>query len=522
MRPIELYCLSMRYLKISFKLAMSSVSAIKFPSKVSESDILSLFPHFSIGIVRIICSTNLQAGSLIDKSIRVPTLLHAKPVSDIIFSSNTFSIEKAQEKAQELKDLKNKLDDVEIRKWKEHTLSTCITRNIVSKLRTEIGAEMPTKAWAKMYEMLHVYDLIDDLISSSSDNTELNSLHLCEAPGAFICATNHFLKNKFPNIVWQWLGFTLNPYYSGNCGRDIVSCDVFIKETMNNWYFGKNLTGNICDLENITGIWNRAKDMGKVMFVTADGSFDCSGDPNNQESTVVQLHFCEVVTALGVLQEGGAFVLKIFTFFEHSSLGILSLLSSHFHKVWICKPFTSIASNGETYVICKGFKGISNHLLETLLAFTGKNWPCFSNGKQKALIPLGVFHEEGLQSMVAGACYFADLQMQAIKNNLKLFQHISMKQMQQIKMMQTLVSEAWLQCYAVKPIQSYQRVVQQVKITFVNYKRKHPDKDCNISETAKKIMRNMGHEEGRGLGKNCQGITKPLTAIKRPMRSGLS
>jgi hypothetical protein len=38
--------------------------------------------------------------------------------------------------------------------------------------------------------------------------------------------------------------------------------------------------------------------MGPVDLVTADGSIDCSGSPNEQEEIVAQLHFCEVTSLL--------------------------------------------------------------------------------------------------------------------------------------------------------------------------------------------------------------------------------
>lgn len=38
--------------------------------------------------------------------------------------------------------------------------------------------------------------------------------------------------------------------------------------------------------------------------MTADGSVDCSLEPENQELTVAPLNFCETVTALQILSEG--------------------------------------------------------------------------------------------------------------------------------------------------------------------------------------------------------------------------
>ncbi len=59
--------------------------------------------------------------------------------------------------------------------------------------RKKVEPEMCTIAFAKMYEMLEAYQLVRYY---PDHGNKFNSLHLCEAPGAFICATNHFIKSR--------------------------------------------------------------------------------------------------------------------------------------------------------------------------------------------------------------------------------------------------------------------------------------------------------------------------------------
>ena len=186
----------------------------------------------------------------------------------------------------------------------------------------------------------------------------------------------------------------------------MVEDDGFINETPENWFFGQDNTGDMRLPHNISATWERAAKMGQVLVVTADGSIDCSASPSEQEEVVAQLHYCEAVAAIGALAKGGAFVLKVcislarsdvsryaclhqhkplthththththtqmITLFEHSSICLVHLLSGVFEYTSICKPTMSNPGNSETYIVCKGFKGVDEQYKLTLLSFTGK------------------------------------------------------------------------------------------------------------------------------------------------------
>ena len=44
------------------------------------------------------------------------------------------------------------------------------------------------------YELLHRFDVLPD-------TPTVNTLHLCEGPGAFVAATNHFLRTRFGDAL---------------------------------------------------------------------------------------------------------------------------------------------------------------------------------------------------------------------------------------------------------------------------------------------------------------------------------
>lgn len=138
--------------------------------------------------------------------------------------------------------------------------------DVVRHLRSKYQPEMCTVAWAKMYETIVTYDLFDAAKLQAS--TRVATAHLCEAPGrrccctlvlrsgrelhtqtntesfayvhlynmtlhltlpgAFICATNHYLKTQLSHIQWDWRALTLNPYHEGNDYKDMISDDALI------------------------------------------------------------------------------------------------------------------------------------------------------------------------------------------------------------------------------------------------------------------------------------------------------
>ena len=98
------------------------------------------------------------------------------------------------------------------------------------------------------------------------DHQPFRTVHVCEAPGAFICATNFYHQLYWEEKQrsarpqqrsWEWTGLSLNPYYEGNDQEAMVDDDRLIIETLDRWYFGEDNSGNILDTKNIQGLWKR-------------------------------------------------------------------------------------------------------------------------------------------------------------------------------------------------------------------------------------------------------------------------
>ena len=348
-----------------------------------------------------------------------------------------------------------------------------------------------------------------------------------------------------------------------------VEDDAFINETREHWYFGRDNSGDMRLPINIAGTWEKIKEKGPVMLVTADGSIDCSGAPDEQEAMVAQLHFCEAVAALGALDKGGSFVLKMFTLGEHSSICLVYLLSCFFDETSVCKPTMSTPGNSETYIVCKGFRGISEEYKLALLKHTGPSWPQDMDGQDLAIIPRSFIATSWLEHFVQAAKYFAELQGAVIKRNLRLFDEFSPAEGRRIHQARHLIVTEWMRRYRIFQIHPGQRIAGKRltgaggsnRIGGEGAKRKRDEGNLaerwakkedrasvrggevqledfenlvtderavkrqkttetkesyvQISDFARRQMEKMGHKEGAGLGKDGTGIQEPIEATSK-------
>ncbi|XP_059848463.1 cap-specific mRNA (nucleoside-2'-O-)-methyltransferase 2 [Hypanus sabinus] len=312
--------------------------------------------------------------------------------------------------------VKDQLSDKDLEKWHPHTRSTNWAGKIISRVRQSTNAELCTQAWCKFYEVLGTFPVLPEAALQAG---KLNSVHLCEAPGAFITSLNHYLRSNYASCDWKWVANTLNPYHEGNDMGTMIADDRLIVGTLSRWYFGPDDTGNVMDRRHLEGLIEFTRDQGMetIHLVTADGSVDCQDDPGEQEARVAPLHYCEAVTALRLLSPGGSLVLKMFTLFERPSACLIYLLNCCFEQVHVFKPATSKAGNSEVYIVCLEYRGrsvLGSHLEELERGF-GPGLPRDSALARSALPPTFLRQLEDCCSV------FHQHQTTTIRENLRLF-----------------------------------------------------------------------------------------------------
>ncbi|XP_074055205.1 cap-specific mRNA (nucleoside-2'-O-)-methyltransferase 2 [Macrotis lagotis] len=356
-----------------------------------------------------------------------------------------------------MNEVKNLLSDKNLEDWHQHTSFTNRAGKIIPHVKKIVNAELCTQAWCKFHEVLCSFPLIPQ---EAFQNGELNSIHLCEAPGAFIASLNHYLRSHNIPCDWNWVANTLNPYHEANDNLMMIMDDRLIANTLPWWYFGPDNTGDIMTLKHLTGLQNFISNMSPVHLVTADGSFDCQGNPGEQEALVSPLHYCEVVTALMTLSSGGSFVLKMFTLFEHCSINLMYLLNCSFEEIHVFKPATSKAGNSEVYVVCLYYLGREaiHPLLTKMMQHFG------TEIINKALFPQHAIPESFLKRHEECCVFFHKHQLETISENIRLFESINEVEQTKLNNLRDCAVEHFMQKFQMKYLSRNSWLVKKSKI----------------------------------------------------------
>lgn len=206
------------------------------------------------------------------------------PQEDIFFSTGR---DEHNQQLQVIKSIlnhvKSKLNDFQIAEWSRHTRNRNAAQPIIQYLKNEMHCEFVTQAFAKFFECVSAYPMVNNV------GEVFQSVHLCEAPGAFVSSLNHYLKlhhpktevsylslpqsvyNLIPLLQFRWRASTLNPYFEGNSISDTILDDRLISQTLENWIFGDDYDGDILQEGNIRSLIKYCESLGEIHLVTADG-----------------------------------------------------------------------------------------------------------------------------------------------------------------------------------------------------------------------------------------------------------
>ena len=250
----------------------------------------------------------------------------------------------------------------------------------------------------------------------------------------------------------------MNPYFEGNSINNTILDDRLISHTLENWIFGEDYDGDILNEGNIRSLIKYCKSLGEINLVTGDGSIDCLDQPENQEEFVAKLHLAEIIVSLAILADNGSMLVKMFTFFEISSVSMLYILNCCFKELHIFKPATSKEGNSEVYVIGIGFKKnvLTDEIIEKMI----------SNFKDdtKVLLPLEMIPQSFQDQVVETARVFMNLQVGVIEGNIRTFRKYDKQERDRIKNMKALMVDEYVKLYKVATIRDDQKILHGLQV----------------------------------------------------------
>lgn len=105
-----------------------------------------------------------------------------------LFDTLPYEFESLQGVKLELNKVKSQLNEFNLNEWHDHTSNRSLGKCIVYEMK-KTRAELVTLAFCKFFEILKQFRIVKGPVS--------NSIHLCEAPGAFVASLNYFLHLNF-------------------------------------------------------------------------------------------------------------------------------------------------------------------------------------------------------------------------------------------------------------------------------------------------------------------------------------
>lgn len=251
---------------------------------------------------------------------------------------------------------KSALDSIPSDRFRTITNALDPFRNLRRDVKQKYGAKNPSNAFLKGYEMFYRYKIYDN-------HEKLVTFHAAEFPGSILLATAHYLGANDPDVEWDWYASS----FIGNAtdGDDYLDDTYHLyKNYPEKWFMDHEHNG---DLTNVEYIQYLQENLGNSIDVyTSDLGLDTSDNPNEQEMIQARGNFGQILAGLVTLKIGGTLLTKQFTMFEPFTVSLMIILSGLFEELSIVKPSTSKSANSESYVLAKGYRGISDCLLEEL------------------------------------------------------------------------------------------------------------------------------------------------------------
>lgn len=321
-----------------------------------------------------------------------------------------------------------------------------------------------SRAYFKLWEVIGNTDVL-----ANFKEVPLTVANLAEGPGGFIhCLIDY--RKKQNGLDWNkdsYYGISLKIGEDGKAlDWDWPRAKEYFEYARSKGHkailsYGGDGTGNMFNVDNLTHFVTKDLDNQKCQLVTGDGGIELSTDKefDIQELANSPLFFAQILYCFHVQDKGGCFILKIYDVYYNITLQLILLLKLFYEKVSIVKPHTSRPASSEKYLVCEGFKGITDAQLDilkkTLHEWVGKLtvW----NGLDKSTFRESVFifdlKEESMEAFRKELAGFnkgiSDAQIARINKGLDLAQklRITPEAVHEVKKKQRDIAIEWCKDY---------------------------------------------------------------------------
>ena len=351
--------------------------------------------------------------------------------------------------------------------WNKLTDCIDLHRNLKRTISWLYKGEMVTNAWMKIYEVL------DNERIAINHKGGFKTFHLCEAPGAFILSTNHYLKSNTEVSSYDWYAQTLNPSSSKNKDkkRSVLKDDFgIISAYPNRWLYGRYNTGDITDPGTIYS-YKENPCLSDLDLITGDGGLKTPMHMfNEQERYVSKVIYGQVLTMLYLLPKGKDCIFKTFIpFTESITISLMYLLTILFKKVNVHKPLTSHPSSSEVYVVCRDYCGLEIDLRTKLFKVLTDFTPDISIFKK---IP-----SQFIKELERCSSLFVNRQIDSINRSLyyRYLYYDDYDMQKEVTNQREKSIEKWISKYKLKKIPQDQKIIVnkvRKKYRFVTNRRK--------------------------------------------------
>jgi len=192
---------------------------------------------------------------------------------------------------------------------------------------TLVGKQKATNAFMKMYEFLEIF------------HPKFNSLFdIASSPGMFVIAAAHKRLSTYGDkLKWD------------ACSYIPPSESIYLQDDYSLFSSNKDHFYNVNVLED-KDCQNLLKKVKKYDLVTGDIGSN-HGYNDLQEDIHRTLQYRQAYLALNLVNKGGSIFLKMYTCINNNTIYLINVLSKHFEKFYLWKPYTSRILNNEIYIV---------------------------------------------------------------------------------------------------------------------------------------------------------------------------